>query len=605
MQRHWRSKPSKELIKLMEESVDIRLYLVQEKGPLSMVFQDDSRKKYSITIGDQISCSCGGGKVEHCIHTLYVLNRIFKINFDDTLILQLNYTDSELSKMINTRNSENSIRNRNTKNIGNNLNNRKTDNFNERGNRMNLYDDITCPICQEDMYSLEGLFYCVNSCGHNFHNHCLKVWGEHKKSTSDIISCPMCRAEWNEDEMKKNSLKFVADKGNPLMMKRHKSVNCKNCSRINIKCERFHCLNCENHDLCVECYNLGLHQTGHSFIVKKHVDDKWVGVDTRLSGSTVSGYSAKSIKLSQFLISLLVENDKNSGENSIPQDINSLNETDLNRLKCVICKSDRSSSLQLLKLKVLPSCKHLVHFKCAENLFKFFNDSKGTPSVDKIFNTCMFDKLPIFPGLNSIGFKVREFENKGHIEKVSNDRLQSKSKNQISNGFMIKKSLSNKSNIRNTGGNNMNLGIGGYGNSSLKKSITPLISVRKHGSNNSNMMNLALNIRKVDFKTDAGHESENMLYNYNGNVNNKDQIGRLKNIRKIHSMRPQKKSGVKMQNKPEDKSENFQIKPEVVDSMMEDQLQNDVQFNKMKMANKGIKVVDLKIRELKVKYASN
>ena len=106
MQRIWRSKPSHELIKIFEESVDLRLYLVHEKGPLSFTFQDEKSKKYFINIGDKITCNCAGTKKdqkEHCVHTIYVLNKIFKISFTDQLILQLQYSDSEINKMLESR----------------------------------------------------------------------------------------------------------------------------------------------------------------------------------------------------------------------------------------------------------------------------------------------------------------------------------------------------------------------------------------------------------------------------------------------------------------------------------------------------------------------
>ena len=93
--RKWRKKPSEELIKLMEESVDLKLYLIHERGPLSLTFQDEQNKKYEINIGNEISCSCGGGKIEHCAHTLFALNKIYKIPFNNPLILQLQFTNQE------------------------------------------------------------------------------------------------------------------------------------------------------------------------------------------------------------------------------------------------------------------------------------------------------------------------------------------------------------------------------------------------------------------------------------------------------------------------------------------------------------------------------
>ena len=98
--RKWRKKPSEELIKLMEESVDLKLYLIHERGPLSLTFQDEQGKKYEINIGNEISCSWEKKKIEHCAHTLFALNKIYKIPFNNPLILQLQFTDQELETLM-------------------------------------------------------------------------------------------------------------------------------------------------------------------------------------------------------------------------------------------------------------------------------------------------------------------------------------------------------------------------------------------------------------------------------------------------------------------------------------------------------------------------
>ena len=119
--RKWRKKPTDELIRLMEETVELKLYLVQEKGPLSLSFKDEDGKKFDINIGNTISCSCGGGKFEHCIHTLFALNKVYKIPFNNPLILQLNFTDQELNKLMDKKNSKKKKNNNNK----NNKNNKK------------------------------------------------------------------------------------------------------------------------------------------------------------------------------------------------------------------------------------------------------------------------------------------------------------------------------------------------------------------------------------------------------------------------------------------------------------------------------------------------
>ena len=48
----------------------MRMYLVNETGPTRLVLEDSNHAKYKVLIGSDVSCSCGGGKEEHCVHTV-------------------------------------------------------------------------------------------------------------------------------------------------------------------------------------------------------------------------------------------------------------------------------------------------------------------------------------------------------------------------------------------------------------------------------------------------------------------------------------------------------------------------------------------------------
>jgi hypothetical protein len=475
MQRIWRSKPTPELISIMEESVDVRLYLIQEKGPLSFVFQDEDKKKFNINIGDNINCTCGGGKKEHCIHTIYVLNRIFKIQFNEPLIFQLSYSDGEISKILDTRKREDNVK-------------KKIDaqglvqEVLMEGNRMNLFDDVTCAICQEDMYTFQGLYYCTNSCGHNFHTHCLKVWSEHKRSVSDTISCPMCRSVWQEDEFKKA---IMIKSKHYTHIKSHK-VNCKSCDRVNIKGERFHCLYCEGFDMCVECFALNKH-TQHPLVYKKSVDDKWLGID--LINST-DKYNLKYMRLSQYLTGLLSDYDEN--RNNIYEK------------SCFVCKSDRASSLHLLRFKELPVCKHLIHFKCCENVFKL-KECKNNYIIDVGFNLCKYDNSEIFIGLKSLNFLIAE------EEKKQDERTMYTAQE----GLFIRKYGKNKML---------------HDRMPRKRLISPMSRPVAHKAD----FNFALNIEKLDFN--------NNIYGYEKEVTNEAKLKTSKTRPHLMKIIPKKVS---------------------------------------------------------------
>ena len=61
---------------LMEIAQNLRMYLVQENGPTKLVLEDAEHNKFKVQIGSELSCSCGGGKDEHCAHTVSVVSFI-------------------------------------------------------------------------------------------------------------------------------------------------------------------------------------------------------------------------------------------------------------------------------------------------------------------------------------------------------------------------------------------------------------------------------------------------------------------------------------------------------------------------------------------------
>ena len=101
----WRSKPPQEITEMTEMIPQMKLYLLQEHGPTSFLFKDEQNNKIKVSIGDTLKCSCGatGGKSEHCVHTLYMMLKIFKKSPTDPLTWQQSYLDSELSELVKSR----------------------------------------------------------------------------------------------------------------------------------------------------------------------------------------------------------------------------------------------------------------------------------------------------------------------------------------------------------------------------------------------------------------------------------------------------------------------------------------------------------------------
>ena len=581
--RKWRKKPSEELIKLMEESVDLKLYLIHERGPLSLTFQDEQGKKYEINIGNEISCSCGGGKIEHCAHTLFALNKIYKIPFNNPLILQLQYTDQELNTLMEKKKKKSE--NKKAKESKKTFRKKKTKEKDPNSNQMSLLDDPVCPICQEDMYSNEGIYFCKPSCGHNFHIGCLKVFIKHKKETEMIVSCPMCRAKWEEEEYIKPLMEIRQNK----CTKCHKGIDCANCQRTNIKFERFHCLNCDNYDLCIECFSAEIHrEKNHCFIYKKHNEDKWTGCeylnkydeyddydDENKNENNNSNknknnlnYVPKNISLTNFLTNCLPDYKKDGGfeikmdevGNGNAQEINNNNnnlqqndeeQNDINSLrlgnnmqrpviispKCAICKVPskldygrfNAKTLEFLMLKYLPNCQHVMHVKCCEKAFRLISYQKHNKFlvVSQHFNKCRHDNTPIFPGLLSINI-IYEKDKKpstGNGGIRNNNKSQNKIRPISPNDEIGLPGIYNS----NKNNNIINKRVQGSSSMAKKRLIEKLL--REAQMEKQQNMGFGLNIQKLNF----GGQNDIQKYemevinkgSYNEKMKRKGMVGKI------------------------------------------------------------------------------
>lgn len=92
--QHYRVRIPTHVIQLMDVASRITLFLVGNNGPLSFIFQDRLQNKYKTTIGTEIKCSCSPNKNDHCIHSIYVFLKIFKVAADNPIIWQSAYLDN-------------------------------------------------------------------------------------------------------------------------------------------------------------------------------------------------------------------------------------------------------------------------------------------------------------------------------------------------------------------------------------------------------------------------------------------------------------------------------------------------------------------------------
>jgi len=270
----WRNKPTSNIQETLDSAAQLKLYLLQETGPTSFVFRDESQNKFKVSIGREVTCTCDPHKKDHCIHTLYVLLKIFKMNANNPLIWQASYLDPEIGELIRNRYNPQTDRPKKIEKFlkrSSNLKVKKT----TSALRQNINEEDLCPICHENMTKEEGIAYCKKSCGNNFHFKCILIWAEHKNLVGDSISCPMCRCDWGKNAYGELVKEFEEFQSQLILHKGHKCGTCKGNKQKYIKGRLFHCIHCDSFEICEACF-LGFEHYEHNrYLIKETIDDEW------------------------------------------------------------------------------------------------------------------------------------------------------------------------------------------------------------------------------------------------------------------------------------------------------------------------------------------
>ncbi|XP_019645243.1 PREDICTED: mitogen-activated protein kinase kinase kinase 1-like [Branchiostoma belcheri] len=183
----------------------MRLYLLQQSGPNSLLVGGDSPDdKHRVLIGQQ-SCSCG--KHMPCVHLLFIMLRVFQVAETNPLLQRKTLRNYEVESLF--RNFEARKRNRVWRRRPPQTPNKAEDVAESDGakpeeetsgdeKRVKPEDD-TCPICLLEMVDGESLTSCDDGCNNQMHHQCVAVWAEACKRQGDAFSCPLCRAVWTEE----------------------------------------------------------------------------------------------------------------------------------------------------------------------------------------------------------------------------------------------------------------------------------------------------------------------------------------------------------------------------------------------------------------------
>jgi len=168
------------------------MYLVQECGPTSFVIKEDEPvaqgeggqagteiaagggrrrpdKKYKVTIGSVVGCTCKARSMCPCIHQLFVLVKLLRVPAENPLVWQASLLDNEVEQI---------LRGRFQATVSSRKKARANDAGKEEVEQKEVEEGDVCAICQEEMETSEGsdaLTWCRQSCGQSVHAKCMKV----------------------------------------------------------------------------------------------------------------------------------------------------------------------------------------------------------------------------------------------------------------------------------------------------------------------------------------------------------------------------------------------------------------------------------------------
>lgn len=371
---------------LILAALDLKQFQLSTIGPTAFIFRDEEGNKFKVIIGDPISCSCNKNfqaPIKHCVHTLFVLLKIFKLRSTDERLIQTKFNNIHIDQLVIKRYQKDEYLNDYSDNDENNsedgednaqrqpkkrafLKKKPKAGFmsekskpNEKSNRREIQEDDNCPICYDDLKAeSECLTFC-KTCGHNFHVKCVLMWAEHrcKESPNKPTTCPNCRGKWDGDT---RTLINHLQSDLTQFTKReiiHKGTACLGCNKKNITGWIYKCQDCENGNLCEQCFRTFAHSSHKYYLKKYKVTDAWVSGGLRHHNKIVGEGTTLKNYLLNSLPSCLDEDAGNPNLEIVGFEVQSM--------KCLCCNEVKGDARYMKKMR----CGHRICDDCVMNLF--------------------------------------------------------------------------------------------------------------------------------------------------------------------------------------------------------------------------------------------
>jgi hypothetical protein len=263
-----------------------RMFLVQDLGPTQfLIAVEGDAAKFKVSLGSLVTCSCKvrslhlapfhppvisslcpQSRSRPCLHTLFVLHKVFRVPTDNPICWQHALIDPEIEQLIRGRFNSDVYVNRRKKPVD-----AAADAPSDMAQKDITADDA-CPICMEGLLGCgQPLDWCRGGCGNSLHEECLRVWAQHKRSTGEDNTCPLCRCKWRE-RPKVSAAAAAASRF--ASTGSHPRTKCMVCKAAPITGIRFRCVTCVDYDMCSACF-AGPRHRDHPFVQRETPHHDW------------------------------------------------------------------------------------------------------------------------------------------------------------------------------------------------------------------------------------------------------------------------------------------------------------------------------------------
>ncbi|KAL6980097.1 hypothetical protein U1Q18_021746 [Sarracenia purpurea var. burkii] len=147
---------------------------------------------YTVALSETPSCTCPD-RATPCKHILFVLIRVLGVSLDDACIRRTNLRPCQLSRLLNTPESPESLAGAVVRERFHQLFFLARQQASSREPVVEIEDGATCPVCLEELRAAENVVAC-GRCRNPIHEQCFLTWKKNNRRRS--ATCVICRARW-------------------------------------------------------------------------------------------------------------------------------------------------------------------------------------------------------------------------------------------------------------------------------------------------------------------------------------------------------------------------------------------------------------------------